>query len=244
MKRTLTVAACVCMLAGCGTAQQKQPSADPAETVLKEKYSTKELLKLSGYRSSAVELPKHVSTPKISSRPTELSIRLKAEHLLTNKGIDLKKRRMTEADARKAGYSSLASLKKEAGRILIKQNRELRPVLASTMICSEAFSKAKISVTEKDRKAYRKVALLQDHAGLKKSAEKGDKETEISDEGVRKMLFCSAVIAKEKTALSEKDVRGGGSSAFSSYSGIYRNRAAGAAAEKALVSYCRKIVKK
>lgn len=222
IKKLLMTASCIILLSGCGSHPKKEIKADVSN--VKMEYTAHDLVRMSGYRKGAVKLPSHVDKPNYSTKPTALSIQLKAEHLLMNKGIDLKKRKMTDEDVRKAGYGSVAELKSKAEKILIKQNKELKPVITGSMVCAEAFSKAKITVISKDKKTYKKIADAK------------------YEKDVEKMLFVAAVIAKEHVTLSKKELETS-SSTYSSYTGIYKNPAARLAGEKALALYCKSIVK-
>lgn len=229
-KNIIMLIACVCILSGCKSKKVRSENKKEAPSA----YTARDLVKLTGYRKDAVKLPSDIEKPKTSSEPTALSIRLKAEHLLMNKGINLKNRSMTEADAKKAGYGSLFKLKAEARKILIKQNKELKPILTGSMVCANAFANTKITVTATDRNTYKKLANY---------VSKG-KKTAVNDDDVKRMLFVSAVVAKEGVTLSKKEIENGESSlTYSSYTGVYKNPAARLAGEKALALYCKNIVK-
>lgn len=248
IKHILIPVLCVMMLSGCASSDSvktdtRKPRENPVQ--LKSSYTNTELLRLSGYRKGAVQLPAHVKAPELSNEPTDLSIRLKAMHLVMNKGIKLKGDRLTDVEAQKAGYRSLTDLKAQARQILIKQNKELRPTISNELICSDAFSSSKITVTEKDRKTFRKTAvteLLESGKEENKGKSKKGKKASFSDDDVRKMLFVGEVIAKQHVSLSKKDMENGtdGNSSFSSYTGFYRNGAVKIAAGKALSAYCSK----
>lgn len=235
---------CAGLLTGCGSSQE--PSTPKVDTSLqmKESYTNKELLALTGYRKGAVKLVSSVKAPNVSTVPTALSITLKAEHLVMNKGIKLKNNKLTEETVKKAGYSSISALKAEAKKILIKQNKELRPTLTGSLACADAYAKAKITVTEKDRKSYKKLADNERYTAGKKKKEKNIEIGAETEENVKKMLFVSAVIAREKTKLTKKDTSKSPGSDFSSYTDFYRGSAAKMAAEKALDAYAKEIVKK
>lgn len=242
LKTIIAVFLSAVFMTGCG-AQNSQPKTQKTDTSLqlKASYTNKELLALTGYRKGAVTLPKSVKTPSVSSDPTALSIQLKAIHLVMNKGIKVTKNSLTETVAKKAGYSSLAALKAEAKNILIKQNKELKPTLTGSLACADAYSKAKITVTEADRKAYKKLADTSLYkTESKKNTKYGDGQNE---ENVKKMLFVGAIIAKEKTKLSKKDTSKTAGSDYSSYYDFYKGEAAKIASEKAIAAYTKDILK-
>lgn len=228
VKIVITCLLCAGILAGCGDPETPKVDTDMA---LKKSYTNSELLAVTGYRKGAVKLASSVKTPSYKINPTALSIKLKAEHLVMNKGIKIKKSGLTEVEAKKAGYASLSALKATAKKILIKQNKALKSTVTGNMICSEAFAESEITVTEKDRQTYKKLAAR-------------TKKNEYSDSDIEKMLFVGAVIAKEKTKLNKSDMSGKSSSDYSSYSDVYKGEAAKIATEKAISTYCKKIRKK